>query len=239
MLKPFLLFLLGILPVAFILYYVYKNDSRREPRLLLSVFFMSGIFSCFLVIQVSKILKSFIPLFNMSLNEMTIFQILLYAFLGVALVEELLKWIMVYFIGYYHKEFDESYDIIVYAAFVALGFAFLENILYLYQMSSIKTALLRAISSIPGHACDAVFMGYYLSLAKVSHLKMNYNSEKKYIVLSIILPVIFHGIYDFCLMSGKDFLAILFIAFILMLYFFSYKKLKETSSENKNIKNNI
>mgnify|MGYP002514454572 CR=1 FL=1 len=55
---------------------------------------------------------------------------------------------------------------IVYSVFVSLGFACFENILYVFANQSIAVGISRGILSVPGHACDAVFMGYYLSMAK-------------------------------------------------------------------------
>ena len=171
-----------------------------------------------------------------SLASKSFFETLLYAFLGVALVEEFSKWIMTYLIGYHNKEFDELYDGIVYAIFVSLGFAFIENILYVFQTSSINTALLRAISAVPSHACDAIFMGYYLSMAKQYALKGYKKKESKHVWLSIFVPALLHGVYDFCLMSGYMILVAAFLVFVVILYIISIGKLKHLSSNNKKIK---
>lgn len=233
---PFLL-LLSILPVLLILLFVYKKDKNKEPLLLLFIFFCSGIFSCFLVLQTSNVLATFLPFMNMSVESMGFFDTLLYTFIGVALVEEICKWIMVYFIGYYHKEFEEMYDILVYAVFVSLGFAFYENIMYVLALGDLKTVLLRAISAIPGHACDAIFMGYYLSVAKIFRYKRKKDLEKNNIYLSIIVPALLHGIYDFCLLSGYRIFIFVFIFFVTYLYIISYDKIKEMARLNTNIKN--
>jgi len=231
-----ILLILSILPVAIILFLVYKKDKEKEPIRLLLTFFICGIISSLLVIAASYILTPIFPIMSTPISEMDTFHVLVYAFLGVALIEEICKWIMVYFIGYYHKEFEELYDIIVYAVFVSLGFAFFENIAYIFQLGNIKTALLRAISAVPGHACDAIFMGYYLSRAKMLHLKKKFNLEKQSIVLSMVVPTILHGIYDFCLMSSDRILIFAFIFFIVFLYIVSIDKIKRLSKINKTIK---
>ena len=161
--------------------------------------------------------------------------IILYAFIGVALVEEFCKWLMTYLIGYHNREFDELYDGIVYAIFVSLGFAFIENILYVISTASLGTALMRAVSAVPSHACDAIFMGYYLSVAKYWSIKRDKDKEKKYVLKSIFVPAVLHGIYDFCLMSGFTILVIVFIVFVVFLYILSIKKLKKLSKYNKQI----
>ena len=166
----------------------------------------------------------------------TFIDVLLYAFIGVALVEEFSKWVMTYMIGYNSREFDELYDGIVYDIFVSLGFAFVENIFYVINFSSINTAIIRAISAVPSHACDAIFMGYYLSIAKQYGLKGRKKLEKKNIRLSVLVPAVLHGIYDFCLMSGYNILVTVFMIFVVFLYILSIKKLNRLADHNKKIR---
>lgn len=231
----------AILPVVLILIYIYNKDNDKEPLGLLLQLFVLGIISCFLVFIVSGFLEQFFPFMRGPTETKNFIEILLYAFLGVALVEESCKWLMVYLRGYKSKECDELYDILVYSVFVSLGFAFFENILYVISIKSLKVAIVRAISAIPGHACDAIFMGYYLSKAKINATYNQKELEKKNIILSIVIPTILHGIYDFCLMSGYKILVIVFIIFISILYSISLKKIKEISTNNKKIllKNNF
>ena len=116
-----LLLILAVLPVALILLFVYKKDKTKEPLGLLLSFFFKGIFSCFLVLTISDILGAFLPFMDKELETMTFVEVFLYAFVGVALVEEFCKWLMVYIGGYNHNEFDEIYDILVYSIFVSLS----------------------------------------------------------------------------------------------------------------------
>jgi RsiW-degrading membrane proteinase PrsW (M82 family) len=227
---------LAILPVLVILLIVYFKDRNKEPMSLLIKLFFGGFLSCILTLLISGILELFLPFMSGSLANKTFFETLLYAFLGVALVEEFSKWLMTYLIGYNNNEFDELYDGIVYAIFVSLGFAFVENILYVFQTSSIQTALLRAVSAVPSHACDAIFMGYYLSMAKRYALRGMKEKETKHVWLSIIIPAVLHGIYDFCLMSGHMILVAVFLVFVVILYILSISKLKHLSANNKKIK---
>ncbi len=233
-----ILLILAILPVFLILYFVYKKDKTKEPIMLLLSFFMKGIASCFFVLAVSDILAIFLPFMGKETSEMLFHEVLIYAFICVALVEETCKWMMVYNGGYGHKEFDELYDILVYSIFVSLGFAFFENILYVFSSNSISIAILRAVSAIPGHACDAVFMGYYLSLAKQCKIMGKESLEKKYLKMSILIPTVLHGIYDFCLMSGYTLFVLIFLIFVVYLYVNSIKKLNKLSKANRNLKPN-
>ena len=227
---------LAILPVVLILIFVYNKDKSKEPLGLLLKLFGLGILSCFLVLAISSGMEKIFPFMKGDIDKKSFLDTLLYAFIGVALVEEFCKWLMLYFQGYKSKEFGELYDILVYAVFVSLGFAFFENILYIVGNEEISIALLRAVSAVPGHACDAVFMGYYLNLAKQFNYKDRKDLERKYIILSILIPALLHGIYDFCLMSGYSILVLSFIVFVIFLYSISLKKLKELSESNKKIK---
>lgn len=234
--KTGIMFFLAVLPVILILLFVYNKDKTKEPLSLLIKLFILGIFSCFLVLAISGVMGVFLPFMRGRLEGKSFIETLLYAFIGVALVEEFSKWLILYFKGYKSEEFDELYDILVYAVFVSLGFAFFENILYIFGKESLKVAILRALSAVPSHACDAIFMGYYLNLAKQCANRNRKDLERKNTILSIIIPTILHGIYDFCLMSGNGILLITFIVFVIELYIISLKKIKELSENNQKIK---
>ena len=231
-----LLLFLAVLPVIIILFFVYFRDKNKEPIPLLIILFFSGFISAALVLIISEIMGKFLPFMNINRVDTTFVDILLYAFIGVALVEEFSKGIMTYIVGYHHKEFDETYDGMVYAIFVSLGFAFLENILYVINTSSVNTALLRAVSAVPSHACDAIFMGYYLSIAKQFSIRGKHKLEKRNLILGLLVPTVIHGIYDFCLLYGQPILMTIFVAFVIFLFITSNKKLKALSIQNKKIK---
>ena len=163
---------LATIPVIIILLYVYNKDKNKEPLELLIKLFLSGFLACSLVLIASEVLN-FLPFMDRSKNEINIIETFLYAFIGVALVEEVSKWIMVMLLGYNSNEYDEIYDILIYSIFVSLGFAFIENIIYVTTTQSIKTAIIRALSAVPSHACDAIFMGYFLSIAKQHSVNKN------------------------------------------------------------------
>lgn len=229
------LIILAILPVILICKYVYKKDREKEPAILLLKLFFLGIISCFLVLIVSNIISYIFPFMNKDTTNMTFLEVFLYSFVCVGLVEECCKWFMVYNVGYHNKEFDEPYDIIVYSIFVALGFAAFENFLYVLPNDSITIGVTRGLLAVPGHACDAIFMGYYLSIAKLKAKGNNEAIERKNIYKSILIPTLLHGIYDFCLLSGEPFLLGTFLVFIIGLYKISLKRLKEVASTVKKL----
>lgn len=179
--------------IAICVFIYFKDKYNREPVGLLMVSFILGMLST-IPASILQFLNNTTPesLIGKSYKDVAIF-----AYLVVALSEEGSKYFMIRFFGYRRKAFDEPFDGIVYAVMVGMGFATLENIGYVYQ-HGLSTGLLRMFLSVPAHATFAVLMGYYIGLAKFDAI-----NRKKYLLLAIILPVIFHGTYDFFLFLGN------------------------------------
>lgn len=223
------LFIVSVLPVVLIGLFIYKKDKNKEPIKLLIELFVGGILSCFLVLIVSSILTAIFPILGAEPTTLNLFELIIYSFIGVALVEEFCKWIFAYRSGFKSIQFDEVFDMIVYSVFVALGFACFENLCYV-NMYGLGTGITRAILAVPGHACDGVFMGYYLGLAKLSSLNNRNDLSKKYLVYSILVPTILHGFYDYCLFSENLLFIVAFLVFVILLFVFSIKKVKSVSA---------
>ena len=166
---------------------------------------------------------------------MSLFELVIHVFIGVALVEESCKWIMLYLISYNDKSFDELYDALLFAMFVALGFACFENLLYVFQ-KGIGVGLVRAVLAVPGHVCDGMFMGYYLGLSKVASLNNRSDLKNKNLALSVLVPTITHGIYDYCLFSGSSIFILIFIAFVIYMYVYTIKRIKKISNIHRKMK---
>ncbi len=240
MIKNFLIFL-AILPVILIAKYVYDKDKNKEPMRVLSKLLVGGVAACFLTLAISYTLSFIFPTsftLNISAND-SFFKVLLQCFIYIALIEEGSKLIMTYSLSYKEKAFDEIYDIIIYAVFVSLGFAAFENILYVLGQAgtgpAITTGILRGLLAVPGHAIYGMYMGYYLSLAKLANIEGNKTEEKKNIIKSLIIPTILHGTYDLCCLSaGKSgIIIIVFLIFVITMYIISIKKLKFVATNNR------
>lgn len=186
---------LAILPVFLLGFYIYKKDTHKEPAILLLKLFLLGCLSCVPAVILELIIGNFFPE-----NPTSVIVVFLKYLIEVALVEEACKWFFVKLFGYNSSEFDEVYDIIVYAVFVSLGFAGLENIGYVLTQGSasegIAVAIVRALISIPGHTYFAIIMGYYLGKAKISSINNNKDLVKKNMTLSIIVPSLIHMAFD-------------------------------------------
>ena len=183
-----LLLFISILPVYLVGRYVYRKDNFREPKGLIIKLFCGGLGAFGVTIAITIILGFFFPSLLSETFDTDLISLFFHVFFGIALVEEFSKWIFLYKIGFNNEEFDQVYDMIVYGVFVALGFACIENIFYVFQ-NGFGTGIIRGLLAVPGHACDGVFMGYYLSMAKVSEVKDDSVSKKNNILFSILVPV--------------------------------------------------
>lgn len=226
-------FFIAILPVFLIGLYIYKKDKIKESSKFLFKVFLFGIISCYPAIIVGSLFNFYFP----EPDDMSFMQLFIYVFGTIAFVEELSKWFFLYKCTYNHEEFDSTYDMIVYASFVALGFACFENLMYVSSYD-ISVALLRAISAVPGHAVDGILMGIYLGIAKLKEVNGNKKDANKYKWLSIIVPTIAHGIYDFCIFNGTTVSIILFIIFVISIDIYCIIKLKNISKNNIKFKYN-
>jgi RsiW-degrading membrane proteinase PrsW (M82 family) len=182
-----LLLALALAPgVAIGLYIYLKDKHEREPLSLLLISFLYGALSTLVTLFIS------LPLdFLVTFKDDNVTHQFANAFFKVALVEEFSKFIFIRFILYYNRNFNEPFDGIVYATMVGMGFATLENILYVYNYG-LGTAIVRMFTAVPAHATFAILMGYFLGRAKFTHRKQLY-----YSAIALLVATAFHGAYDY------------------------------------------
>ena len=224
MLAPYLtyrwlLILAAVIPAIVLLVKVYRSDRlERESPYLIGRLVISGIISTFFALVSEKLfgtlLSMLVPL------DSKLYGILLY-FGVVAVSEEVAKYVLLRKRTWNDFEFNCQFDGIVYATAVSLGFALWENISYV-TMYGFSTALVRAITAVPGHACFGIFMGIFYGLAKSNDYIGLDNKAKMYNVLSVLVPVLLHGTYDYIATISTDDLSWLFVAFVLVLFVVSY-----------------
>jgi len=192
----YFLFILAILPIALILYYIYRYDKyEKEPLRLLLLSFLLGLLA-YIPIVITELLLTYGYRYIFD-SENTIFGAFYKAFIVAGSTEEAFKWVVFIWIIWRNKNFNEPFDGIVYAVFISLGFAFIENIFYVFQ-GGWAVGIGRALTAVPSHAVDGIIMGYFLGLAKFLH-----NSSIKYLLLSFLIPLFTHGLYDFILFLGR------------------------------------
>ena len=233
-----LLLIIAVLPAVILGIIVYKNDNlEKESSKLLFKLLMGGLGAIALTLLFSLIFMILFPFFSES-DNLNLFSLLIYCFIEVALIEEFSKWFFLKKITWNNSEFNHIYDAIVYASFVSLGFATIENIMYVLQ-AGIFVGLGRAILSVPAHLFFGIFMGYFYGLSKQAEYNGNAKLSKKNMLLSILVPTILHGIFDYCLFSGLIPLIIFFLIFVIFLYIKAFKTLKRVSKVSSNFKENI
>lgn len=214
-------FLASIIPVLIILAVIYNmSEVKRQPIWCLAMLFAGGILSWIIVRYISKYLgndiyKSQVEI-NESLGDKGFF---LVSFGIIAIIEELSKYIVITIMCFKNKFFKNPYDGIMYAVCISLGFAFVENIMYInnYGMS---VTISRAIFSIPAHASFGIVMGYYLGVAKLCSDKGEASSSALTRYSAFFIPLIFHGFYDFLLNFNTESIYIIFLIYVIVMYAF-------------------
>ena len=209
------LLIISLAPVLIIALYIYWRDKyEREPwrNLLLSLFIGAIITVPIIFVEgfTQSIGKNFEGLYAAAYES----------FIVAGITEEFFKFVALLLLIWKNKNFNELFDGIVYAVFISLGFAAVENILYVYN-GGFQTGILRAFTAVPAHALFGISMGYFLGLAKFA-------KKKRYIqlVLALIVPILLHGGYDFILMSKKSYLFVIFIPYLIGLWYIGLKKMK-------------
>lgn len=187
---------LALAPVAFVFTFVYLRDKfDREPLRLMILNFVMGIVIAVPVIVLEVQLGKWIKGLDLSLLGST----LLLSFVGIALAEEGFKFLALMIFGYSRKSFNEPYDGIMYSVAVSLGFAGIENVLYVYE-GGWEIGLLRAFTSVPGHAMMGVLMGYFVGMAKFKDAS---GPKVWYLLLGLLAATVVHGAYDFFLLYDE------------------------------------
>lgn len=122
------------------------------------------------------------------------------AFVGAAIPEELVKFLLLFFIVREHKDCDSGGDLFCAAMLIGLGFAGLENVLYLLASGEhwINLGLMRGVLAVPAHTVFGCLMGLFAARAFRGHAPgLNWS-------LALIVPLIGHGLYDFPLMMWGE-----------------------------------
>ncbi|MDX2247805.1 MAG: PrsW family glutamic-type intramembrane protease [Bacteroidia bacterium] len=217
---------LALAPVVFIFTYVYLRDKyEREPLKYLIISFLLGVLIAFPVVFVGEFLSSSTGISNTSGSPAELF---VYAFFVVALTEELMKYLVLRYYNYPHEEFDEPYDGIMYGVAVSLGFAAIENVLYVFTSEGgLQTGLLRMFTAVPAHAVFGVIMGYFVGKAKFLGETGNpYRERMKGLAGAVLL----HGLYDYFLFLGNEFLALFAFVALFMGIGLAYRAMRLHSS---------
>lgn len=188
---------LALAPGIAIMWFIYSKDRfDREPLKALVISFFLGMLATIPAI-IFQLAGTFFLKKIMPANGWLYYSI--FAFLVVALTEEMSKFAMLRWYAFPRVFFNEPFDGIIYGVMVAMGFATLENIAYVMQ-NGLGTAFARMFLSVPAHATFGVLMGYYVGLAKFTHNRQSVF----FMIRGILLAIIFHGLFDLFLFVQGD-----------------------------------
>lgn len=216
------LLLLALAPAIILMMYVYFRDKyEKEPVKLI----LKGILLGVIIIFPVGLIENYIIGFGSGFAEIP--KAAYDGFIVAGATEEAFKYLAVFILIWRNRNFNEKFDGIVYAVSIALGFAAVENLFYVFSNNSMQVGLLRAFTAVPGHTIFGIVMGFYLGLARFS-----IKSRSKWLLMAFIIPWLMHGIYDFLIMSGHPLLILTFIPFLILMYRIGLKRMKELNEQS-------
>ena len=227
-----ILIIAAIVPAVFLMIRVYKADRlEKEPIRLLLTLLVLGIISTSLASLAEQLGDAVLAFF---LPEGTLPYDLLLYFGVVAFAEEGFKYLLLKNRTWKSPFFNCQFDGVVYAVFVSLGFALWENIGYVLRYG-MATAIARAITAVPGHACFGVFMGTWYGLAK-RYAEMGLVKESaRARRLAVLTPALLHGCYDFIATQQTEALSLVFVVFVICMFVAAIRVVKKQSRKDNYI----
>jgi len=248
---------LALLPAAVLMIYIYKMDrAEKEPAGLLTMLFFFGVLSVIPTVILESLFSGALnsafdvyseaDLADMSAGTLHLYEII-NNFICIALIEEFCKWFFAFLLTRRNRNFNSLFDGVVYTVFVSLGFAAAENILYVFE-GGVATALLRMVTAVPGHCFFGVIMGYFYSRWALAYraagLERHLRSmgvippgqpafhSARLLALSIIVPALAHGFYDFCATMNYWVYLIGFFVFLIFLYIICFRGVYKLSKSD-------
>ena len=220
--------LITIIPSLALLLYFVLSDKFKEPKLtVLAVFFLG-----YLICLPAGTLNDFS--YKLLEDGTELSKRLGYSFLGPAWAEELLKFSILYLIVLRRDEFNEPMDGIVYGVAASLGFATYENYDYVFRLAEqwdlvpMDLAIWRSYSAIPMHGLNGCLMGFYFG-------KYAFTADKKFLLLSLLIPFLMHGLYNFLDHPYSLIIVVILVIYSLILHS-DLKKLQKPKKQEKEIK---
>ncbi|MBR2284754.1 MAG: PrsW family intramembrane metalloprotease [Ruminococcus sp.] len=227
-----MLLALSLLPAILLIVYIYRKDKiEREPVRMLVKLFLWGAVTVVSAAIIECLLCMIVGAF---LSETSIVYIAIENFLIVALAEETGKYIVLKKKTWHSPEFNYTFDAVVYAVAVSLGFAALENIIYVTS-GTLGTAILRGLTAVPGHAVNGVYMGCYYGIARKCRAVGDEGSVSTNLRKALWVPVLIHGFYDFCLSLDSVLFILVFLVFEVVITIMAVRKVNKLSREDEEI----
>ena len=222
----------AVIPAIFLLIQVNQADRLdKEPWGLLLGLVFRGIIATTLAVFTEELGEALLE--DLWPEDSVIYRAIMY-FLVVGLSEEGFKYLVLKRRTWRAPAFNCQFDGVVYAVSVSLGFALWENIGYV-AMYGLGTAMVRALTAVPGHACFGVFMGAFYGMAK-RYENYGYPGKSKTCRrLAVLVPTLLHGTYDYIASSDAEGSEWLFLLFVIILFVCTSRKIKKLSREDQYI----
>ena len=229
-----LLIAAAVLPALALLWYVYRRDriEREPPRLLLTLVLL-GVGATFLAMITESLGAVALAWFLPGGEDNPAYGVWMF-FVVVGLSEEGFKYLLMRLKTWRSAEFNFRFDGVVYAVFVSLGFALCENVGYVL-MYGMGTAVMRAITAIPGHASFGVFMGAYYGLARRSANEGRIGLSRFWRLLAVLIPTLLHGLYDYIATYETESFSTTFIVFVGIVFALSFLLIRRLSARDEYI----
>ena len=245
-------------PIIWLLFYL-REDSSPEPKRLLFLVFIGGIASAIFAIVAELLFfgschdlnpasspdqpgcfEGIVALIN---HGITIDQFPFFVFLGIAFLEEYFKYAAVRILVLGRREFDEPIDAMIYMMTAALGFAAIENFLFIlpspekiidsgFQFSSFQLTANRFIGANLLHVTSSGIVGFFLARAFFSHYRHHF------LAIGIILASLLHGLFNYLIIKeglfpGNINLLIVLLTTMSLVVLIEFEQLKKKQATNK------
>jgi len=207
----FILLTVAIAPgLALFSYFYLRKQIAKEPSRILFQTFLYGAIMTFPIMFIQHVFEEEEVFTNLFLSNVVF----------TSGLEEFFKWLILLLVIYKHVEFEDVYDGILFGASVSLGFATVENVLYLLTYGT-DIAFIRALLPVSSHALFGVVLGYYFGRAKFA----KGSAKKKYLLLAFLAPYTLHFTYN-AIFAIQELFLYLIIPFMLFLWWFGLTRVK-------------
>ncbi len=216
---------LAFVPSILWLIFFLKEDLHPEPRKLIIFTFCAGALMSVPVLVLQLVFQKFIA---QPLNA------LILLVFGLALIEELFKFLAAYWSVNKEPAFNEPVDAMIYTIAAAMGFATIENLFIMgdkmYYLSlnnlliSVSTLGFRFIGATLLHGLSSAFVGYYWALGR------KIGKVKKYIALGLGIAVLIHFIFNYFIYRFENVNLLYPSMFLVFIAIFIFKDFSELRS---------
>ncbi len=219
----------ALIPSFILIWFILRQDKiESEPAGLLIKLFILGALTTF----PAALLETFGENGIMSITRSKDMQTLLMFLVVVPVAEEGLKYLVLRFGSWKNKAFNFTFDGIVYAIIVSLGFATLENLLYVLNYMSLQVAMVRGILSVPLHCTCGVFMGYFYGMARNHHARGERKLSMVDRLLALLVPIFIHGLYDYALSVDSELVSLGGLGFTVVVFILAFLQIRWSSKQD-------